>query len=110
VQSVHRPIETGPFYALKVVPVDLASAGGLRCDENGGVLDAEGRWNALIPQPSIMPRAFRLVRKYFEPAAASPSSAAASLSRGAWRSIWAASSRTAGPAMDRQPITGPVVR
>ena len=48
--AAHKPnpcighIGTGPFYALKVVPIDLASAGGLRCDENGGVLDAEGNW------------------------------------------------------------------
>ncbi|MDD2867878.1 FAD-dependent oxidoreductase [Neomegalonema sp.] len=34
---------TGPFYALKVVPVDLASSGGLRIDPNGAVLDAAGQ-------------------------------------------------------------------
>ncbi len=31
-----------PFYALKVVPVELAGAGGLECDENGAVLAAGG--------------------------------------------------------------------
>lgn len=37
------PIEAAPFYALRVVPIDLAGAGGLRIDPNGGVLDTEGR-------------------------------------------------------------------
>lgn len=37
------PIAQAPFYALRVVPVDLAGAGGLRCNENGGVLDAAGQ-------------------------------------------------------------------
>lgn len=36
------PIRAAPFYAVKVVPVDLAGSGGLRCDINGGVLDAAG--------------------------------------------------------------------
>jgi succinate dehydrogenase/fumarate reductase flavoprotein subunit len=38
------PIETAPFYAVKVVAMDLASSGGLRCDANGGVLDTNGNW------------------------------------------------------------------
>ncbi|WP_230382934.1 FAD-binding protein [Paracoccus shanxieyensis] len=37
------PIGKPPFYALKVVPVDLAGSGGLSCDANGQVLDAEGQ-------------------------------------------------------------------
>lgn len=37
------PIGAGPFYALKVVAMDLAGAGGLRCDENGTVLTEEGK-------------------------------------------------------------------
>ena len=37
------PIGTAPFYALKVVPVDLAGSGGLRIDPDGGVLDAAGK-------------------------------------------------------------------
>ena len=36
------PIAHAPFYALRVLPVDLAGSGGLRCDENGGVLDTSG--------------------------------------------------------------------
>lgn len=40
------PLERAPFYALKVVPVDLAGAGGLRIDADGAVLDAQG---AAIP-------------------------------------------------------------
>ena len=36
------PIEQGPFYALRVVPIDLAGAGGLRIDPEGGVLDTAG--------------------------------------------------------------------
>ena len=40
------PIERAPFYALRVVPVDLAGSAGLGCDENAGVLDGEGRWIA----------------------------------------------------------------
>ncbi len=40
------PIDKGPFYALRVVPVDLAGGGGLRIDPNGGVLDTSG---ATIP-------------------------------------------------------------
>ncbi len=38
--------KSGPYYALKVIPVDLASSGGLRIDPNGAVLDAQG---AVIP-------------------------------------------------------------
>lgn len=38
------PIGQAPFYAVRVVPVDLAGSGGLGCDANGGVLDGEGRW------------------------------------------------------------------
>lgn len=38
--------KSGPYYALKVIPVDLASSGGLRIDPNGAVLDAQG---AAIP-------------------------------------------------------------
>lgn len=34
------PIATGPYYALKVVPVDLAGSGGLRISVDGAVLDA----------------------------------------------------------------------
>lgn len=37
------PIGKGPFYALRVVPVDLAGSGGLTIDADAGVLDAEGR-------------------------------------------------------------------
>lgn len=37
------PIATAPFYALRVVPIDLAGAGGLRVDVNGGVLDTAGQ-------------------------------------------------------------------
>ena len=37
------PIATAPFYAVKVVPIDLAGAAGLRIDVNGGVLDASSR-------------------------------------------------------------------
>lgn len=33
------PIGKGPFYALRVVAMDLAGAGGLKCNENGVVLD-----------------------------------------------------------------------
>ncbi|MGH2341253.1 FAD-binding protein [Segnochrobactraceae bacterium EtOH-i3] len=40
------PIETAPFYAVKVIPVDLAGAGGLTCGINGEVLDQNG---AAIP-------------------------------------------------------------
>lgn len=32
------PIRKAPFYALKVVPIDLAGSAGLRCDEDGQVL------------------------------------------------------------------------
>ncbi|MBB5221946.1 succinate dehydrogenase/fumarate reductase flavoprotein subunit [Amaricoccus macauensis] len=37
------PIGAGPYYALRVVPMDLAGSGGLRIDANAGVLDAEGQ-------------------------------------------------------------------
>ncbi|WP_207101939.1 FAD-dependent oxidoreductase [Paracoccus shandongensis] len=37
------PIRQAPFYALRVVPVDLAGSGGLRCDGNGQVLDGAGQ-------------------------------------------------------------------
>ncbi|MDO5604008.1 MAG: FAD-dependent oxidoreductase [Paracoccus sp. (in: a-proteobacteria)] len=37
------PISTGPFYAVRVVIMDLAGAGGLACDANGMVLDSDGR-------------------------------------------------------------------
>ena len=36
------PIATAPYYALKVVPVDLAGSGGLQCGVNGEVLDVAG--------------------------------------------------------------------
>jgi succinate dehydrogenase/fumarate reductase flavoprotein subunit len=36
-----RPIEQAPFYALKVRPIDLAGSAGLRCNENGQVLDRD---------------------------------------------------------------------
>ncbi|MCO7635771.1 FAD-binding protein [Pseudomonas sp. S 311-6] len=39
-----RPIrEQGPYYALRVVPMDLACSAGLRGDVNGQVLDQQGR-------------------------------------------------------------------
>lgn len=38
------PIATPPYYAVKVVPVDLAGSGGLRCNAHGGVLDEAGQW------------------------------------------------------------------
>lgn len=37
------PIAAAPFYALRVVPIDLAGSGGLRIDPDAGVLDAQGR-------------------------------------------------------------------
>ncbi|MBX6745666.1 MAG: FAD-binding protein, partial [Acetobacteraceae bacterium] len=37
------PIETGPFYALKLVPGDLGTFAGLRADADARVLDREGR-------------------------------------------------------------------
>lgn len=37
------PIAELPFYAVKVVPIDLAGGAGLRIDGNGEVLDAEGQ-------------------------------------------------------------------
>ena len=37
------PIGAGPFYALRVVPIDLAGSGGLRIDADAAVLDAAGR-------------------------------------------------------------------
>ncbi|WP_036714033.1 FAD-binding protein [Paracoccus sp. J55] len=37
------PIRQAPFYALRVVPVDLAGSGGLDCNAEGQVLDREGR-------------------------------------------------------------------
>ena len=36
------PIETGPFYALKLVPGDLGTFAGLRADAHARVLDREG--------------------------------------------------------------------
>lgn len=36
------PMDKAPFYALKVVPVDLAGSGGLRIDADGAVLDRAG--------------------------------------------------------------------
>ncbi|GGI07101.1 FAD-dependent oxidoreductase [Egicoccus halophilus] len=36
------PIEHGPFYAVKVVPGDLGTCGGLRADEHARVLRADG--------------------------------------------------------------------
>lgn len=39
-----RPIrDKGPYYALRVVPMDLACSAGLRGDVNGQVLDAQGQ-------------------------------------------------------------------
>nr|WP_244541498.1 FAD-binding protein [Rhizobium tibeticum] len=40
------PIAAAPFYAVKVVPVELAGSAGLRIDEDGRVLDQSG---SLIP-------------------------------------------------------------
>ncbi|MGN6766085.1 MAG: FAD-dependent oxidoreductase [Rhizobiaceae bacterium] len=37
------PIDEGPFYALKVKPVDLAGCAGLICDVDGRVLDNTNR-------------------------------------------------------------------
>jgi succinate dehydrogenase/fumarate reductase flavoprotein subunit len=37
------PIATAPFYALRVVPIDLAGSGGLRIDPDARVLDGGGR-------------------------------------------------------------------
>ena len=37
------PIAPGPFYAVKVAPIDLAGAAGLRIDADAGVLDGAGR-------------------------------------------------------------------
>lgn len=37
------PIETGPFYAVKVWPGDIGSATGLRVDDHARVLDASGQ-------------------------------------------------------------------
>jgi len=36
------PLEKGPFYAVKLVPGDLGTSGGLRCDENAQVLRTDG--------------------------------------------------------------------
>lgn len=36
------PLDSAPFYALRVVPVDLAGSAGLRTDEDGAVLDKTG--------------------------------------------------------------------
>lgn len=36
------PIDTGPFYAVQVVPGDLGTKSGLRTDTEGRVLDADG--------------------------------------------------------------------
>jgi succinate dehydrogenase/fumarate reductase flavoprotein subunit len=38
-----RKIGPGPYYAVAVWPADLASSAGLRTDENGSVLDQQGR-------------------------------------------------------------------
>lgn len=37
------PLETGPFYAVQVVPGDIGTACGLLTDEQARVLDGEGR-------------------------------------------------------------------
>lgn len=37
-----RPIGKGPYYAVAVRPYDLASAGGLKCDEYGRVMNDKG--------------------------------------------------------------------
>lgn len=37
------PVETAPFYAVKLVIGDLGTFAGLRCDENARVLDADRR-------------------------------------------------------------------
>src|SRR5690606_22682979 len=37
------PVETGPFYAVKLVIGDLGTFAGLRCDEHARVLDGNGR-------------------------------------------------------------------
>ncbi len=37
------PIETGPFYAVKLVMGDLGTFSGLRCNENAQVLGAQGQ-------------------------------------------------------------------
>ncbi|HVL21692.1 MAG TPA: FAD-binding protein [Amaricoccus sp.] len=37
------PIAAAPFYALRVVPIDLAGSAGLRINPDAGVLDAHGR-------------------------------------------------------------------
>lgn len=42
------PITQAPLHALRVVPVDLAGSGGLRCDADGRVLDTEG-----LPIPGL---------------------------------------------------------
>lgn len=36
------PIETGPFYAVEVVPGELGTFAGIRCDAHARVLDATG--------------------------------------------------------------------
>ncbi|MDQ2753933.1 MAG: FAD-binding protein, partial [Actinomycetota bacterium] len=36
------PIEAGPYYALQVVPADLGTKGGLRCDPHARVLRKDG--------------------------------------------------------------------
>jgi succinate dehydrogenase/fumarate reductase flavoprotein subunit len=38
-----RKIGPGPYYAVAVWPADLASSAGLRTDENGSVLDQQGK-------------------------------------------------------------------
>ncbi|MCH4270669.1 FAD-binding protein [Kerstersia gyiorum] len=40
---LRRIREQGPYYALRVVPMDLACSAGLRGDVNGQVLDQQGR-------------------------------------------------------------------
>jgi len=37
------PIDKAPFYALRVVPIDLAGSGGLNCDVESRVLDEAGQ-------------------------------------------------------------------
>ncbi|MEM7433694.1 MAG: FAD-binding protein [Myxococcota bacterium] len=38
------PVETGPFYAVRIYPGDLGTKGGLRTDDQSRVLNAEGKW------------------------------------------------------------------
>ena len=61
---------------------------------------------ALLRPPSC-DNALTVEAKYRDPDAAAPSSSAAARNRGASSVIRAADIRTAGPAMDRHPRTGP---